>query len=99
MLKDTQYCTYIIAVLITYMLMIYSFCYRKKMDPVLCLKRGSNLDISQCVVCQGIKAEKLVKPTENGVLHLKECAHLRLKYRDTKNRLVIDNILSVLDAY
>ena len=56
------------------------------------------MDVSQCVICQGIKAEKLVKPTENGVFYLKVCAHPRLKYRDMKNRLVIDNTLWVLDA-
>lgn len=59
----------------------------ENMEPILYLKRDRPIDVTQCIICQEKKSDKLLGATEQG---LKESLEIQQKHRDSQNRITID---------
>ena len=68
----------------------------ENMEPMLNLKRDRSTDVTQCIICQEKKSDKLLCATEQGLTKLKESVQIRQKHRDCQNRIAIDRLVLIL---
>ena len=68
------------------------------MEAVYSLKRPHQPDFEECIICQESRPERFINGGEKGLETLKQASKERTKWDDTKNRPVIDRILSVTSA-
>ena len=66
------------------------------MEPMLNLKRDRSTDVTQCIICQEKKSDKLLCAAEQGLTKLKESVQIRQKHRDCQNRIARDRLVLIL---
>ena len=69
-----------------------------KMDPVLTLKRSSQIDVNACIFCQtSVKDEHLRAATDYSRTVVRDAMNLRSKFRDVGNRETISRLEEVIN--
>ena len=64
------------------------------MEPIVSLKRSTNVVLSMCIICQERKDDKIINGGQQGFQRLQDCATQRHKLKDVKNRSIIDRVHS-----
>ena len=70
-----------------------------KMDPVLTLKRSSQIDVNACIFCQtSLKDEYLRAASDHSRTAVRDAMNLRSKFRDVGNRETISRLEEVINS-